>query len=278
MVYRTILAGIAIVLFGAGLVLPSVGGQSSYTLEVTPVNPNDMRTFPEELICEDVDEIRPGPSWNGITVGSSTLPELQATMLELSDQYLTWYVEGDGSTRIIQRAIIHNINEVYTSHLPLSALVCTQDNIITVLKVDQLHDLSASQLFLSDLLKQFGRPDAVTATNSFPFTVIAFWFEEGIAASTYTANLEQYWLLPNPDDPLYGRITHIIYFPYQEAEGYEERWPYNRTRAFNPYLPPLPEGTMNPFDFDMLMATVTAQPSRTSTPTFVPLPTSTPAP
>jgi hypothetical protein len=63
----------------------------------------------------------------------------------------------------------------------------------------------------------------------------------------------------------------IIYFPPQSAEGYEGRWPFNltRTQPFVPSDPSIPS-EQNPFDFEAMIATITAEPSRTPTPTFDP--------
>ena len=69
----------------------------------------------------------------------------------------------------------------------------------------------------------------------------------------------------------------MIHFPAQSSEGFEGRWPFTVTRMepFNPVDPSIPN-EQNPFDFDAIIATITAEPSRTATPTVVAEATRTP--
>jgi hypothetical protein len=106
-----------------------------------------------------------------------------------------------------------------------------------------------------------GEPDIVT-WSSVENNRTAFWFEKGIAANVF---------VHRGDAASFGRIGSVIYFPPQSAEGYEGRWPFNltRTQPFVPSDPSIPS-EQNPFDFEAMIATITAEPSRTPTPTFDP--------
>jgi hypothetical protein len=104
-------------------------------------------------------------------------------------------------------------------------------------------------------------PDAVTWTSSYNKRIL-FWFEYGIAVQAFAV----------ADDSTFGLIDSIIYFPYQEVEGYSTRWPYSETLKYDTTLPDAPYPTeTNPFDFDVFWATITAQP-----PTLIYTPTALP--
>jgi hypothetical protein len=127
-------------------------------------------------------------------------------------------------------------------------------------------------MHIQDMVASYGVPDIVTWGNSHISRTV-FWFEDGIVTLAY--------ILEQTDGPDFGEIGLIVYFPYQSDEGFEQRWPYNRTNTENPtggdvlYDPP-PSEAENPFNFEAIVATITAEPSRTPTPTFEPVATATP--
>jgi hypothetical protein len=217
-----------------------------------------LRTFPVALFCDqrEANLSDTGPTWLGITIGESTLADVEGQLAEFSDTYR--YFEGIDSTHYL----LPNYNHA-TVEIPIGGNFCLYQDRVGVFSVTYLY-LDHPNLF--DFLALYGEPDAVTWSYNPDATRVVFWFEEGIAAEVV--------ILPDdPDyDPVYGRITHLILFPYQEVEGYENRWPYNRTHNFNPYLAPYEEGLYvedsiygpeNPFDFEALMATITPEPSVT---------------
>jgi hypothetical protein len=124
--------------------------------------------------------------------------------------------------------------------------------------------LSFNTLSIENLVAEYGIPDIVTWGNS-NIDRTVFWFNEGIAASVV--------ILEESNSSDYGEVSSIVYFSYQTNEEFEARWPYNRTNSENPIggdhiYDPAPSEKQNPFDFDAMIATVTAEPSRT--PTAVP--------
>jgi hypothetical protein len=115
---------------------------------------------------------------------------------------------------------------------------------------------------VQDLVAELGVPELVLWGNGTESRVVV-WLTKGVAASVSVDGSERF----NP----YGAITLITYFPYQSLEGYEERWPYTHRASskadlvtLTPFLP----YTMNPFDFEAMLATDTPPP--TLTPTFTP--------
>ncbi len=145
--------------------------------------------------------------------------------------------------------------------------VCVQDDIVVTLSS------SDTLPYFADYIVAHGEPDAITWTPS-TYSRVAFWFQKGFAVEILTNTIDR-------TNPAWSRIISIFYFPYQETEGFEQRWPYNATwpewainRATGDVLPT----EQNPFNFDAMVATITAQPSRTPTPTLEPRSTETATP
>ena len=195
----------------------------------------------------------------GITIGQSTLADVEQLLSTLSDDYV--FIDGDDYDT---RFVILDLNQ-RDPDIPSSVRLCLEDDTVQALAIGYFSGLQTPRTNLSDLVAQFGKPDAITWTDN-PASRIAFWFEQGLAADVT--------VLPNEPgyQPIFGRVEVEIYFPHQVIDGYENRWPYNQTRKFNIYLaspedPSVDFGPENPFDFEAIVATITAEPSRTPTPT-----------
>jgi hypothetical protein len=213
--------------------------------------------FPPSLFCDQI-EGEPsaiGPTWLGITIGESTLTDLENLLAVLSNNYWIGYEVDSVNILLDDREL--------AADSPGRVDFCLYGDRIYVLGFYYGHSVHPN---LFDFLAEYGEPDAVTWSYNPDATRVVFWFEEGIAAEVV--------ILPDdPDyDPVYGRITHLTLFPYQKVEGYENRWPYNRTHNFNLYLPSYEEGMYvedsiygpeNPFNFEALMATITPVPLAT---------------
>jgi hypothetical protein len=204
--------------------------------EVSPYN------FPLELYCAEAVE-GTGPSWENITIGSSTLGELAETLFQRSKEYEVYSEENEVRFSIFDRTTVRDTD------IPTTVTVCIIDDIVIALAV--AHNLS-SLPDLNDYIVQYGEPDAVTWSD-FETSRVVLWFEEGIVANVGVA------------DSGFGVIT-TVYMPYQSAVGFETKWPYNRTRTMPPlagdevFIPPLPT-EQNPFNFDAMIATITAEPN-----------------
>jgi hypothetical protein len=223
---------------------------------VTPVN-SEFRTFPDSLYCDQVDAALKGPTWNNITIGISSFTDLEKNLNTLDD-YRT--INRDNRDIILSPKILNQPNR------PIITEVCIYENVIVALKTNMY---GSPYLKLEDLVIDYGAPNAVTWAVGDAALRVAFWFQQGLAA---VANSD-------PDYGTVGQIVEIIYFPYQEIRGYEKRWPYDRTRSLTfPEGLDTPSGKQNPFDFDSMVQTVTAQPSRTPTSSVKARPSKTPAP
>lgn len=221
------------------------------TITPLPTPSSDVWPFPNGMYCNEI-ELGLGSSWHGITIGESTLDEFEQQLFALSDEY-----------SIIERPNPASLGIVYSvpteialeNQIPRAVTICTIDNIIASIRVSNTVYPAQPSIFIDDWIANLGTPDAVTWGGS-EFSRVVFWFQEGIALDVFVGQ------------PEYGAVFYTIYFPYQDVSGYEARFPYNRTaripfvgdEVFNPPLPT----EQNPFDFDAIIATITAQPSRTS--------------
>lgn len=225
--------------------------------------PWDM--FPSNLLCYEMPEPSGGPTWGDITIGSSTVEDLKTYVSSIYNynSITQWadYISFSGTEHFLNGSGIPPL---------IGACLDVRTQIVTALRIS-----INRAMYIEDLVAIFGIPDTITWGSS-NVSRGSIWFDKGIAASVY--------ILEEDDILDYGEIGLIIYFPYQSAEGFETRWPYTYTNAKNPtggdvvYDPP-PSELQNPFDFEAMIATITAEPTRTPTPTFVPrLFTATPTP
>jgi len=217
--------------------------------------------FPSDLYCEDVN-VAKGPTWGEITIGVSSSKSLE--------DYAGTIGYYDSMGRWADYISLFRIGSLRDESGPPSLIEACLDShtqVVTALKVS-----INRPFYIQDLVAEFGVPDAVTWGSS-NISRTVFWFDRGIAASVY--------ILEESDILDYGEIGLIDFIPYQSAENFEQRWPYNRTNSENPlggdhiYGPP-PSEIQNPFNFGEVLTTITAEPSRTPTPTFEPRGTPTP--
>lgn len=234
--------------------------------------------FPESLVCDEVVG-GSGLSIGLVTIGETTLQEIDEIYSEYFEVQIE-YFEKVGRT-IISLYRVDN-NTIYQG-----VDVCTIDDVIVVadrkfpsdVELGELYDsistaeppspASFQRVNMDTFVRRYGIPDVVTFSTN-PNLRVAFWFEYGLAAEFYIV-LDP---LDNDYPPAFGALGRVIYFPFQDAAGYEDRWPFNQTFPEQLYItyvaPTVPTGVpteRNPFDFDAIIATMTAEPSRTVTPT-----------
>ena len=217
---------------------PSSGIKDTPTPTTNQFNRTDY--FPTGLQCEHAPN-SVGGTWRTLTIGESAVSDIDAVFVDnstfehdLESQDFT-FIDDDSWTRF-------TVN------------YCVVDNQIIVLQITE----ATSALRIEDFVLQYGIPDAL-AFDLDPTRRVIFWFEMGLAIEVYV----------NRSSQGFGRVTEIIYFPYQENVNYEEKWPYVFTIDYSPpydNLTSIPQ-TLNPFEFNSMVATMTAEPSRTRTAT-----------
>ncbi|HEX2907889.1 MAG TPA: hypothetical protein VHO69_13555 [Phototrophicaceae bacterium] len=276
-----ILFGLAAV--GILLTFNPVQGQASPTS--TPTEARPIYTyFPSVLVCDEALKGN-GPSIGLVTIGETTLQQIEEIYSEYFDIIIE-YSEASGETlvyfyrlddkTIYQRVDVCVINEV---------VIASNRTFPTTSELEKLYDDATPEppspatfdpYTIEILVRHYGIPDVVTYSSA-PTHRVAFWFERGIAAVLYV----RYDPPASEYPPGFGVISNIIYFPFQDVAGYEDRWPFKETVSENGYLMGFaPDKELptepNPFDFEAMVATLTAEPSRT--PTLASTPTATAKP
>lgn len=275
-----------IVILGVVVLVTSilVWGQTPPTPDITrPI----YTYFPESLVCNEVVG-GSGLSIGLVTIGETTLQEIDEIYSEYFEVRIEYFEE-------VGRTII-SLYRLDNSTIYQGVDVCTIDDVIVVadrkfptdVELEELYDSTSTaeppspasfqRVNMDIFVRRYGIPDVVAFSTN-PNLRVAFWFEYGIAA-------EFYIVLDPPDTeypPAFGALSRVIYFPFQDTEGYEERWPFNQTfpeelyiTYVAPYVATDVPTKRNPFDFDSMVATMTAEPSRTPTPTLMPVTTATP--
>lgn len=251
---------ILLIVFGFSMFVTSQ--ENTPTVTPLPTPSMDTRPFPNGMYCNEIAKAL-GSSWRGITVGESFLSDFEQQLFSLSEEYSV--TERPNPTNL---GILYSVpTEIAVERqIPRAVTICVTDDIITSLRVSNT-GFPEPSVFIDDWIINLGTPDVVTWGAS-SLSRVVFWFEEGIALDVFVG------------EPEYGAVFSTVYLPYQDVEGYENRFPYNRT-TLKPFAedvvrqPPIPT-QQNPFDFDTILATITAEPSRTPTPTLMPVTTATP--
>jgi len=242
-----------------------ISSRDSRKAAETTATPTDIvySSFPEPLFCDQVNAINPGPKWEVVTIGRSTLDDLR-NYLNTFDNYRS-QLRFDNSIFFLPTSIY--------STSPIIE-VCSINNIILVLKIrDRVTSQGGAYSKVQDAVIDFGVPDAITWYYGRPALRVAFWFSRGIALSVNTG-LE--------DQPSFGYVQEIVFFPYMSPIDYQTKWPFNRTFSKDFPIPnsddpaSLFPQSQNPFNFNNMVATVTMEPSRTPTQVFQPRSTKTP--
>lgn len=244
----------SLVCIGSILLIAMISGLTVVTGQEATPDPTQI-PFPS-LDCDDIQSPFSGPDWHDITIGSSTIDDLLDTVNELSADYT---VNAYPTLQQTTFSLLRNIAE--EENIPMVIGACTEPERQLVIALVIFPPPQPEPLLLTDLVAAHGSPDFVVWGETSRARV-AVWLTSGLAASVSVDESEQ--TLP------YGAVTRMVYFPYQELDGYEERWPYTHRAEPRPDFvtstPYLPYET-DPFDFDAMIATITAQPSRTPTPT-----------
>ncbi len=173
-----------------------------------------------------------------------------------------------GFSRIDENTVYFNNNnaeETLNGLAPFGGILCLRGSTIQAFQITVVFN----RLFLKDFVYQYGLPNAVTWMYRDPKDRIVFWFEHGMALEVYADRTKKD----------FGLVSSIIFFPFQSANNYQQRWPFLRTapseypESLKTQYPDLElTGQQNPFDFRSMIATLTIQPPPTATPTFTPRP------
>jgi hypothetical protein len=242
----------SIVMILVGLSKTVVESQAQPALQTpTAVDPSSLVMFPRNLFCADVEPIDLGSTWKSIVIGESSLAELQVYLDSLGNYSIQ--VVDDQEVGFWLEPPVTILDE----RAPEGVGACLNENVVTVL---QLYTSPVDETaYIENFVAMYGIPDTVTWTSN-DVLRLAFWFGKGVAVEAYIGESD------------YGRIATVTYFPIQERDDYQNRWPYNRTRSENFPIQGmgLPDGEQNPFDFEAMLNALTAEAAVENTPTMQP--------
>ena len=199
---------------------------------------SNLAIFPSVFICEGVTSPSSGPSWEWMHIGETTfedvLERLETTSINVALRNIavnTWSVLFSDKS---------SIQQVWK--------ICLTDNRVTTFKIE--YYAAEREAYIWDAIANWGPPDAVSRTW-IAATRAYFWFERGIALTVYV------W--DEADHTAYGQITEVTYFPYVDADNYENVYPYNQTNIVLGGLPAIKSIPLelDPLDYEAILATVT---------------------
>jgi hypothetical protein len=215
-----------------------VGAQEGETPLVTATPILDIYAFPTGLFCSKIDmngEV--APVWGEIQIGKSSIDDLHTYVTTLSNLYQTEGIKVDRISYFISPSRLAEQQQV-----PTRLTACVIDGVVWLVQVSMYYDNNPYTLVA--FVQKYGLPDVVTWSES-PQTRLVFWFEFGIMAEV---NIDK-----SRDILSYEDILSIVYFPVQDIDGFQNRYPFNLTRttpAFTDEIlrPPL-STDQNPFNF-----------------------------
>lgn len=249
------------------LVILNLRVENQPTPTYIPVEPIPVIPFPS-LDCNDIEAPYQGSTWNGNTIGVTTIDEFTASIYELSQSYRNRFVPSLLSVLFT----MPTISTAEKEGVPSLIQVCVEPNTAVITAIYIVMYQWEYPLNIRDLVAEYGRPDVVVWGSGLDNRML-IWLTQGVAASVSVDETEQF--------EVYGYVELMLYFPYQSIEDYETRWPYTHRMidlAEHVTMTPSVPHTVNPFDFDSMLATITLEPTRTPTPAFTPRPISTSTP
>lgn len=203
-----------------------------------------------------------GPTWNGVTVGVSSLNDL-SEIFSQSETLVTPYPPYTGDFASNYEFGTLEFGTVYA---------CIANNKIAALLINR-HAASNSNLpmVMEHWFSFLGEPELISWHQSPNFRVL-HWPKYGLSATVYIAEE----LISSGQLTDYGETEWVYLYPFR-GENYAELWPINQIWVIQPFPTEMPEMELEIFDFTAIEMTVTAVevawPSITPPPRIVVTPT-----
>ncbi len=194
--------------------------------------------FPSLFTCSVITPPYDGPQWEWISIGETTFEEF-LDRLETIPLNITLRALGPNGWSIKFRD---------SDSIRQEWKICVNENRITTFSIK--YYAAEREAYVWDAIANWGPPDAVSRTWH-RTTRAYYWFERGIALTVYV------W--DEADHTAYGQITEVTYFPYVDADNYENVYPYNQTNIVLGGLPAIESIPieLDPLDYETILATVT---------------------
>lgn len=201
------------------------------------------------LACPANMIVSAGPTWREITIGLSTLQDVE-NLYGVRAVPEEPHYSGD-----FGRSFNISLTAEAAQERKISAIIdfCVVDGKVAAFTVPLAYDDTLPTSQIDSWLSRYGRPELVTwvATgNTWEYRTL-IWPGEGIALDVNVSLVEQ--------EPHLAWVGSITFFPYAQGDNYLGQWPYtglNRQAptSNNDAGNPTEE---NPFDFDSMLATPT---------------------
>jgi len=206
-----------------------------------------MGNIASQLLCP-VNLSGVGPTWRNITIGKSTLQDLE----ELYKPYRVLPIRVtpyDTRTKAYPKADYAPLfqiwvgSDVYKESLGLSAFVevCTVSDVIAALRVAALYDSSVPHS-IQELIGFLGRPALISWSEKEKYSRLLLWPEKGISAEVQN----------------FVVLESIYFYPFRSSKD-TDVWPLNRLliKPVPIFFPGTPE-PLDQFKFPALELTLTA--------------------
>lgn len=239
-----------VLLFGALFLSTSVSSQLRYANSptATEVRGGLMGSLLGELRCP-VNLAGQGPTWKTITIGQSSVQDLEALYAPYGSIVVTGtpfppvlpYPEGEYALNY--KIQVDRSKFQPQLGLPSYVEACVVNNKIAALTVYTWDDSNAPH-FIEQLISLLGRPAVLSWHEDDQDTRLLHWPTEGISAEI----------------SYYKAVYYIYYYPFRRA-NYRELWPINALLNTPPILYPNPDPTLEIFDFPAIELTLTANPA-----------------
>jgi hypothetical protein len=207
---------------------------------------NEGGWFPQVLYCSE-SILGPGPEWYELEVGKTTLQDLIRVYHITIDP-----MPPDGPQIAVSKA---------ASGEPIIVQFCIKNATVSSMKFY----VDPYEWPFRDFVLHYGPPDRVTYA---PEGRVAFWFEYGLALEIKLRSelvgsgpYAYHEVLPFNE----GNVESVILFPYQIREAGVTHWPFIYAPTISMHDQYLDivyeskESPQNPFDFEAMFATATAQ-------------------
>lgn len=195
--------------------------------------------------CPQNVEIKSGPTWRNITVGQSTLFDIEQLFGIRFTNVITFQPERVYRNRFYVRLLDER---AYKEELPTYVEVCLIEGKIATIHLAPDADSGTLSGPLSEWVQLYGLPKYVTwdATGNNLRWRTVVWPDKGIILHVDVS--------PTINDPTIALVTSVTFAPFATSDNFLSKWPYSNLPTES--LPLTTEGfptEQNPFDFNALI-------------------------
>jgi hypothetical protein len=188
---------------------PTPAPEPTSTFEIPDTGPILPRSYlPDDLSCADITSLEKGQTWNGLTIGTSTLTEVIAALSPLTPQW-------DERQAAVRFGASFDDFEAPVRLV----LACFSDDMVTAIDVyggvDLLETPNGAEFdgSVESWVEAFGKPDVVTWGNDY-YSRTLIWAESGLLV---VISMNYY-------DPFETGTRHFILLPPMDSDNLGDSW------------------------------------------------------